>query len=537
MRGGSSGAPLFSRQLFAISSISGSSLGAAVFAALREDARAEAWPRPQPEAADNALWFRTGRAVGVGGVKPQPLPSATTRKDIVQQILAGDFLTPAAAALNLDLMVPFHAKTYNPGDRTYFLEASWEQRFADPSGRARGTVKSTFERPFSSLGPEESTWRPHLIFNGTSVTTGRRIITSTLYPLFRSPDDPQELPDDQRTIELVFRNSYDTYDLLCLPNELPAGGACTCLQRGRKHELQTLRIKGCDVRLSTAVSNSARFPVISSHGDIGRKPADRVVDGAYFDYSGIVSALELHVQITRLDDNLRPFVLFLTNDPGFNPRACQPDTGASGPIDELDVLRLPAVPPSSGDWELFSMLRYPLDALVNVRVARSEQTMAQAVLLNRYENVKAGFMTAPQKLADLREGLQAYMSFDIISVGARCNRERQVRPIPMNWWLAMPTQAYLDQEILRAAQSRVHSRRLVPAGRATAARGSPAAHRTLRGRKAPGRRAMRQTRWHARARQADALTATVWDEGGALRVAYSPWTSSPPSGGPWHQRS
>jgi hypothetical protein len=43
--------------------------------------------------------------------------------------------------------------------------------------------------------------------------------------------------------------------------------------------------------------------------------------------------------------------------------------------------------------------------------------------------------------------LQAFLNFDIVSVGARCDNEKQIRPVPMSWWLAMPTQAYLDGEI------------------------------------------------------------------------------------------
>ena len=443
--------PGFSRQLFAISTVSGSSLGAAVYAALREDARGAAWQRPRPELPSNALWFKSGKAFGLGDIKPEPLPATSTRKDIVQQILAGDFLTPAVAAFGLDIWAPLHAKFYNSGDRTYFLERAWENRFNDPSGRTRGS-KSTFERGLSSLAPDENTWRPLLILNGTSVTTGRRVITSTLYPLIRSPDDAEDLPDDQRTVELVFRNSYDTYDLMCVSNALATGVPCTCIRPGKKDELQPLRIKGCDVRLSTAVSNSARFPFISSHGDIKAvdgKPVDRIVDGGYFDNSGIVSAMELHVQITRLDDDLKPFVLFLTNDPGFNPQACLQAGDPTQPIDELDVLRRPAVPPSEPiDSELFSIVRYPIETLISARVTRSEQTMAQSVLLNRYQNVKAGFIRAPKAFARLREGRQAYITFDVISVGARCNKaKKQVRPIPLNWWLAMPTQAYLDDEI------------------------------------------------------------------------------------------
>ena len=439
------GAHLFSRQLFAISTVSGGSLGAAVFAALREDG----WPRPRPERAENALWFRSGKAHGLHRVPNEPLPATSTRKDIAQQILAGDFLSPAIAALSLDIWVPFHAMFHSEGDRTYYLERAWEQRFGDPSGGARGRfgspVKSKFERGLGTLAPEEGVWRPLLIFNGTSVTTGRRIITSTLHPLFKSPDDP-------RIDESVFRDSYDTYDLMCRKQAQAIKPRCTCSPPGDKQGLRVPRIKGCDVRLSTAASNSARFPIISSHGDIHGADGsviDRIVDGAYFDYSGIVSALELRLQIARLDDDIKPFVLFLTNDPGFNAQACAPARGVDTQrrTEELDVLRRPAEPPPQVSWGMFGSLRYPIDTLVHAWVARTDQAMSQAVLLNRYENVRAGYQVAPQDFSELRRNFPDDLSFDIISVGARCNNEKQVRPIPMNWWLAMPTQDYLNDEI------------------------------------------------------------------------------------------
>jgi len=436
-------AHLFSRQLFAISTVSGSSLGAAVFAALREDG----WPRPQPERAGNALWFRSGKAHGVRGVTPEALPTTSTRKDVAQQVLAGDFLSPAIATLSLDIWLPMHAMYQQQGDRTEFLEKSWEQRYADPSGRTRGAVRSSFERGLSSLAPEENVWRPLLIFNGTSVSTGRRIITSTLYPLFKSPDD-------RSLDESVFRDSYDTYDLMCRQHGQKLDGRCTCSPPGDKQGLQAPRFKGCDIRLSTAASNSARFPIVSSHGDIhgaDGEVIDRVVDGAYFDYSGIISALELRLQIARLDDELKPFVLFLTNDPGFNEHACAAEgRGARARAlrtEQLDVLRRPAEPPTKVDPDLIGNLRYPLDTLVRAWVARTDQAMSQAVLLNRYENVRAGYQTAPPDFSELRRTFPADLNFDVISVGARCNKEKQVRPIPMNWWLSMPTQDYLDEEI------------------------------------------------------------------------------------------
>jgi hypothetical protein len=442
MPGNPPDAHLFSRQLFAISTVSGSSLGAAVFAALREDG----WPRPKAERAENALWFRSGKAHGVSGLTPEALPTTSSRKDVVQQVLAGDFLSPAIATLSLDIWLPLHAMYQNQGDRTEFLEKSWEQRYADPSGRTRGVVRSNLERGLSSLVPEENVWRPLLVFNGTSVTTGRRIITSTLYPLFKSPDD-------RRLDESVFRDSYDTYDLMCRQRTKTLDGRCTCSPPGDKQGFQAPRFKGCDIRLSTAASNSARFPIVSSHGDIHGADGgviDRVVDGAYFDYSGIISALELRLQIARLDDELKPFVLFLTNDPGFNAHACAEGRGArsrSLRTEQLDVLRRPAEPPTEIGQDLFGSLRYPLDTLVRAWVARTDQAMSQAVLLNRYENVRAGYQTAPPDFSELRRTFPADLNFDVISVGARCNKEKQVRPIPMNWWLAMPTQDYLDEEI------------------------------------------------------------------------------------------
>jgi hypothetical protein len=435
------GAHLFSRQLFAISTVSGSSLGAAVFAALREDG----WPRPGTERAENALWFKSGRAYGVSGMPKEPLPGKSTRKDVVQQVLAGDFLSPVIAALSLDIWVPFHARIRSEGDRTYFLEKAWEQRYADPSGGSRSS-KSNFERGFSSLAPEENVWRPLLVFNGTSVTTGRRIITSTLYPFIKSPDD-------ERLDESVFRDSYDTYDLMCRRHGQTAAPPCVCLPAGDKQGLQARRIKGCDIRLSTAASNSARFPIISSHGDIHGADGnviDRVVDGGYFDYSGIISALELRLQIARFDDDLRPLVLFLTNDPGFNAHACALTKGMDAPklhSEELDVLRRPAEPPQRIDWGYLGTLLFPIDTLIHAWVARTDQAMSQAVLLNRYENVKAGYQLAPQDFSELRRNYPDDLSFDIISVGARCNEDKQVRPIPMNWWLSMPTQSYLNDEI------------------------------------------------------------------------------------------
>src|SRR5262249_48761357 len=133
--GNASGNTRFSRQLFAISAVSGSSLGAAAFAAMRGDYRPKPLPPIQPERPGIALWVKSGRAHGIGGKASESPSMASPRKDIVQQIVTGDFLTPVLAALSLDVLVPIHAGHIDHGDRTYYLEASWERRFAS-FGRA-----------------------------------------------------------------------------------------------------------------------------------------------------------------------------------------------------------------------------------------------------------------------------------------------------------------------------------------------------------------------------------------------------------------
>jgi hypothetical protein len=430
-------APVFSRRLFAISTVSGSSLGAAVFAALRDDHPTAPLPPIRQEAPSETLWFKSGENLELAGLKATvKLPYTDTRKDLVQLMLAGDFLTPAIFGLNLDIWAPF--LTLRLGDRTFKLEQSWEQRFAAMLSDTSftGAVGRGFDRPFSSLAPAADHWRPLLVFNGTSVETGRRIITSTLHPLIGTGNS------DGTGFEPVFRDAYDTYDLMCYvhPGSKANNGTCSCTDITAYHELKEPRVKGCDVRLSTAVSNSARFPIISSPGDINgadSKLVDRVVDGGYFDYSGLVTALELRQQMSRIDV-LDPFVLFITNDPGFDPQACTEKSRS----DDLQVLRRSPTPPPPAAWELFSILRYPLDTVLNARVGRSEQTTSEADLSNTYEKkLRILLKTA------LGSPGQEANHFDVISIGARCNSEKQIRPIAMNWWLHMPAQDYLDEQI------------------------------------------------------------------------------------------
>jgi hypothetical protein len=112
-----------------------------------------------------------------------------------------------------------------------------------------------------------SRWIPLLVLNGTSTETGRRIITSTLSPyVVRATAGTGG--------ERIFRDSYDYYETRCEPH----AADCAC---GGDRAIPPQ----CDLRVSTAVLNSARFPVISPRGnlrDANGQIIDRIIDGGLF---------------------------------------------------------------------------------------------------------------------------------------------------------------------------------------------------------------------------------------------------------------
>jgi hypothetical protein len=138
--------PGFSRQVFAVSGVSGGSLGGAVFAAL-------------------AAEKESGRALPCGSL------AACTGK-----VLAHDFLSPALARLVApDFVQRFFPVPLPLTDRAHALEDSWGDAWEDEIGTRR------FDRPFQEL------WKggaaavvPSLVLNGTHVESGRRIVATNL---------------------------------------------------------------------------------------------------------------------------------------------------------------------------------------------------------------------------------------------------------------------------------------------------------------------------------------------------------------------
>jgi hypothetical protein len=134
--------PNFAPHLFAISGVSGGSLGAVVFDALLAE----------------------------------PSPSEFKFKDKADDILGQDFLSPALASMLypdfVQRFLPFPVPHF---DRGRALELGWERGWRDTMSNNR------FAGSFVDLWKSgEREWMPALFLNGTSVEKGNRIVTTNL---------------------------------------------------------------------------------------------------------------------------------------------------------------------------------------------------------------------------------------------------------------------------------------------------------------------------------------------------------------------
>jgi predicted chitinase len=267
--------PVFRHHLFAISSVSGGSVGAAVFAAalnaydrdLLELTEAEA--RQRAKSADGAFDpcpaitdYRTNPRLSAVIDSPGPVERA------VRRALKQDFIAPiVAAGLFTDFVQHFLPAPVPSLDRTRSLEYALEQAGRDmmkPSATSGDAANhNVLADSFLNLwNPDRSI--PALLINATEVASGRRVIISPFRTTVPPPPDAPSTP----SMDFVFFDS-------------------------KRRPPQ-----GRDIRLSTAAFISARFPWITPGAtiDTGPKPV-RLVDGGYVDNTGIETALELHKAI------------------------------------------------------------------------------------------------------------------------------------------------------------------------------------------------------------------------------------------------
>jgi predicted acylesterase/phospholipase RssA len=254
--------------IFAISGVSGGSLGAAVFDAHLVKSRGETPPQ----------------------VNPCSEPTAISPPD-VHRDLQRDFVAPVfAMMLYPDLTQRFLWFRVYAWDRGAALETAWEQAWPG------------MKVPFDDLWTGTNRYTiPGLILNSTSVEEGKRVLFSNLPSLpaksyCRAPFKATEHPPFQDVMDLRLALNPD---------------ACSGKGDGPPPRL------GQTLRLSSAVHNSARFTFVSPPGTVGRNL--HLVDGGYFDNSGAVTALELVRGIEqyrrRTNSHVLPIVLHIASDP------------------------------------------------------------------------------------------------------------------------------------------------------------------------------------------------------------------------------
>jgi hypothetical protein len=251
--------PAFADHLFAISSVSGGSLGAATFAAGLKYAQAAEWPSAKNGACVEA---------------EPPQPRAQSLVNFSDAVLSRDLLSPLAAGLMFpDMLQALLPVRFPSLDRTRNFEAAFEaaldQTIAEmQAGDAHRATAGNFFRSPVVRHWTPSARTPALVMNTTEVGSGRiRVIAP-----------------------FVFNRDHVLF--------LPFGDAELAMKVGESLD---------DLSVATAAITTARFPWVTPAGaffDWSSAPQSgssdqrkidkvRLVDGGYFENSGVATAMEL----------------------------------------------------------------------------------------------------------------------------------------------------------------------------------------------------------------------------------------------------
>ncbi len=458
----------FHEQLFAISSVSGSSVGAAFFVGALKGRPSTTTDQLRQALFRQRLWFpnvasanpeRANQNVPAGQtITREFLTDYITYKDALQAALSNDFISPVAIAyLARDVLIlsrlPF---VY---DRAGILETSWEDAFNDIYGTTRET--SPLSAPLQTIAPSPGGWTPLLFLNATSNETGRRVIVT-----------PVKMTEPTSTGNALFLDAYDLHEILCSPYRDPKTNAfpeLTTLDRiarilpyrfspVARAKCDNKKPTSIDVRLSTAAGASSRSPFVSPHGNIRDRRAqiaDSVVDGGYFDNSGVVTALEIAQGLKSVDVRLKPFILQVSSEPDWfkDSKLCGFD-GNNGDRPKI---------PDQADFRPLGTLDDVL-TVNSTRIARGYETILE--LADRAKQLNgsgvrsvAQINICPQpKESFFVKLMERYTGTDdsgqeerrAAHIRRKAQEEVQYKSVSLSWWLSPPLQAFLDAEIYSA---------------------------------------------------------------------------------------
>ena len=323
--------PGIDKRVFAISSVSGGSVGSVGYVAALKEA---------PNATGAELENRVSGFTGADALSPA----------------LGGMLFP-------DLLQRFIPFAFLP-DRAQSLERAWEIAWKDratPKGRP-GLISERFQALWDDVA--STGWRPLVIVNGAGEEEGRPILTSRI------------------EFDHGLLDADDFY-----------------------------AINKTDIPASTAIHNGARFPAISP---AGRMPRGHIVDGGYFEGSGLETIRQLALAIQQgpgKTDRLRFVVIFI----GYLGPHPQPMKTF---LNDLDA---------------------PLIAIFNARAAAGPHMVTALVKDFDPSRTADAYAVAPNRDGAVLPGVYApILLFDAPAQ----NGEGKLVP-PLNWALSKRIQTYM----------------------------------------------------------------------------------------------
>jgi hypothetical protein len=255
--------PLFQKQLFAVVGVSGGSLGVALAAAAAVDAP----PVVDTETCDLASFVAppASAAVTTAGTDVlRPLLRGALFVDLPMRLIPVGFVDQVFRSFGWNATADALSKIGWGTDRARYLERGVEVAWNEAGG-----TKPLRGRSFAASGPATRPDLPYLILLATDVSSGRRVAMSQL-SLGGAPGKP-------------------VYP--CLPNASLA--TSTSEDRARMLTASAV-VPRFDPDLLAAAITSARFPILTPAATLPcNGPSWRLVDGGYFENSGLTTVLDL----------------------------------------------------------------------------------------------------------------------------------------------------------------------------------------------------------------------------------------------------
>ncbi len=438
--------PLLGQRIFAISGVSGGSLGAVQAVAALSDARRDSKDTAlQPPCIDKSPshFYKT--------------PNQSRWRDCLQVLAGEDFLSPTVLALVTSepflFLEPLLGRFWPNGqflDRAAILENSWINHYQDnviapaqgaQTMPARGDLAQSFSR-FGQDARKNGTWLPLLVLNATSEETGKRVLASQIAN--------QLAPPTQIRLErpTLFVDAFEASRFL---GELTSPRPDCAIARGN----------GLDLTLASAALNSARFPIVSPAGRFadGCNVTLRAVDGGYFENDGATTTAEIADALKRF--GLAPVVLHIANDP----------------VDLIADPERDQRPPPRED-SLAPLLMAPVNTVLSTRGARGSYALATLAGVVGRDNVAdflvfgepsipsedkfaivdrlTGFEYVPPG-SEIPQCFERTSPQTELATGAKApadgapppavpNQVTALKEVSMSWWLSKPVQEYLDRQ-------------------------------------------------------------------------------------------